>query len=339
MNKEADPIDGLLLKYPAFLEVVEILEECFASASASERKPEPWCFPLVGDSGVGKTTVVLYFKSRHPDVLRKKYVEIAVLFVRVPKSPTIRSFVQRVLKALGDPYWYRGTLGMLTGRVVDEMKKHKVRVMVLNDFQFFLDTRYNTPYEVADYIKGELCEPCGISVVAVGLKEGTLNVIRKNRQLDSLFMAAYELRAFEWNDSGDRTTFRGMLRKIRSDLKSHYDFPDIDGEDLSYRLWYASYGIMRYLMKIIRGACAIARLHRTRKITIEMLSKAYLRYVRRRNPKADNPITKPDFNWKTAPEMTRPVAEEDEFNEEDNSTPKLATKRRRKSQKKMRLPV
>jgi hypothetical protein len=141
MNKKADPIEGILLKHPAFNEVVEILEECIASSG----KAEPLCFALVGDSGVGKTTLLLYLKSQHPDVPGEKCVKISILFIRVPKAPTIRSFVQRILKALGDPYWYRGTLGMLTGRVVDEIKKHEVRVIVLNDFQFFLDTRYNTP--------------------------------------------------------------------------------------------------------------------------------------------------------------------------------------------------
>jgi len=274
MTEWMDPSERVLVKYPLFKTAVARIQACFNSYGTAA---EPDCCPIVGESGGGKTTIISYFASLHPRVDHKSGVEIPVLLAKVPARPTVKSFAETLLYQLGDPLWSRGNTVSKSIRLRELLKRCGVRILALDEFQHFVDTRQaNIPNEVADWLK-EQVEETGLAIVVLGLQR-CLEVLKQNEQLRRRFGATLRVGAFRWEDKDDRTTYRAFLRAVQEQLPE-YVMPPLADLDMAFRLHYASYGLIGYTMKIIRGAARIARDHPRREITLGTLAQSFREHV------------------------------------------------------------
>src|SRR5207245_4013237 len=98
-------------------------------------------------------------------------------------------------------------------------------------------------------------------------------VLRQNEQLRRRFGATLRVGAFRWDSKDDRTTYRAFLRAVQEHLPE-YDMPSLSDVEMAFRMHYASYGLIGYTMKIIRGAARIARCHPRRQITLQTFSQS-----------------------------------------------------------------
>jgi Cdc6-like AAA superfamily ATPase len=302
VNLEMDPAEQLLIKHSRFLEIYGELQECF---EASGTTADPMNKAIVGPSGTGKSTVAAYFENQYPTEKHDEADVHKVLLVRVPTDVTRIGLAATFLKRLKEPYPARGSLHNLTDRVDEALSKgegsHGIRLVILNEFQHFIDSKFGVPYETADWLKDRI-EESGLPFVILGLDYG-LELLDQNEQLFRLFPETIEINPFTWEDLNDRRDFRGVLREIRLNLADSYQFPDMERVELAFRLHYASFGLIGYLMKIIRGAARLAREAETKKVTQEMLAQAYSKLVR---GKKLNPLRENAFNQKTAPQLVLP---------------------------------
>src|ERR1700693_2035903 len=83
--------------------------------------------------------------------------------------------------------------------------------------------------------------------------------------------------------------------------------PNLADLDVAFRMHYASYGLIGYTMKIIRGAVRIACTHPRRQITLRTLSQAYADYVWSDRLSDPNPFGE-KFDCGKAPPMALPSA-------------------------------
>ena len=74
-----------------------------------------------------------------------------------------------------------------------------------------------------------------------------------------------------------------------------------------YRDHYASYGLIGYTMKIIRGAARIARCHPRRQITLQTLSESFAEHVWSERLEDPNPFID-GFDCDKAPPIILPSA-------------------------------
>ncbi|MHB8656199.1 MAG: TniB family NTP-binding protein [Terriglobia bacterium] len=274
MNNLTDPSERVLVKYPLFQSAVARIQACFDSYGTAA---EPDCCPIVGESGGGKTTIISYFASLHPRADHKSGVEIPVLLAKVPARPTVKSFAETLLYQLGDPLWARGNTVSKSIRLRELLKRCGVRLLALDEFQHFVDARQaSIPNEVADWLK-EQVEETGLAIVVLGLQR-CLEVLKQNEQLRRRFGATLRVGAFRWENKGDRTTYRAFLRAVEEQLPE-YVMPPLADLDMAFRMHYASYGLIGYTMKIIRGAARIARSHPRREITLRTLAQSFREHV------------------------------------------------------------
>ena len=162
-------------------------------------------------------------------------------------------------------------------RLRELLKRCRVRLLALDEFQHFVDVRRaNIPNDVADWLK-EQVEEAKLAIVVLGL-ERCLEVLRQNEQLRRRFGATLRIGAFRWNVKEDRTAYRAFLRAVQDQLVD-YAMPALSDTDVAFRMHYASYGLIGYTMKIIRGAARIAVGHPRRQITLHTLSQSFAEHV------------------------------------------------------------
>jgi hypothetical protein len=305
MVSEKDITERVLIKYPRFEMAYNALQDAY---DGYQVQAQPSCTALLGCSGAGKSTVGMYFLEQHPQIEHEGWTEYLVLFVTVPPQVTPRSFAAEMLTALKDPFPSRGTTADL-GRRIDralgpQEGGHRVRLVILNECQRFADSRWVVLYETANFLR-ERIETSGSAFVLLGLEYGS-ELIDENDQLQRLFDETILIEPFSWANKRDQDEFRGILKSLSSALSQKYEFPDdLTEPDLAFRLWYASFGLIGYLMKIIRGAAALARKVGSHTITRSLLAKSYIKHIREKNSK-QNPITDKGFTSDTAPALVLP---------------------------------
>ena len=302
MAELMDPSERSLVKYPLFKTAVARIQACFDSHDSAA---EPDCCPLVGESGSGKTTIISHFASLHPRIDHKWGVEVPVLIAKVPARPTVKSFAETLLFQLGDPLWSRGNTVSKSIRLRELIKRCRVRLLALDEFQHFVDVqRASVVNDVADWLK-EQVEEARLAIVVAGLQR-CLEVLRQNEQLRRRFSATLRVGAFRWELKEDRTTYRAFLRAVQEQL-SDYEMPGLSDVDMAFRMHYGSYGLIGYTMKIIRGAARIARCHPRQQITIRTLSQSFAEHVWAERLDDPNPFAE-NFDSGKAPPTTLPSA-------------------------------
>jgi hypothetical protein len=83
--------------------------------------------------------------------------------------------------------------------------------------------------------------------------------------------------------------------------------PSLSDIEMAFRMHYASYGLIGYTMKIIRGAARIARDHPRRQITLQTLSQSFAEHVGSERLDDPNPFVE-TFDCDKAPPLTLPSA-------------------------------
>jgi energy-coupling factor transporter ATP-binding protein EcfA2 len=302
MKESMDRCERILVKYPLFKTAIARIQASFDSHDATA---EPDCCPLVGESGSGKTTIIAYFASLHPRVDHKWGVEAPVLVAKVAARPTVKSFAETLLYQLGDPLWSRGNTVSKSTRLRELIKRCRVRLLALDEFQHFVDVRRaSIVNDVADWLK-EQVEEARLAIVVSGLQR-CLEVLRQNEQLRRRFGSTLRVSAFRWDVKEDRTTYRAFLSAVQEQLPE-YEMPILADLDLAFRIHYASYGLIGYTMKIIRGAARIACSHPRRQITLRTLSQSYADHVWSERLNEPNPFGE-KFDCEKAPPITLPSA-------------------------------
>ena len=81
--------------------------------------------------------------------------------------------------------------------------------------------------------------------------------------------------------------------------------PSLSDVAMAFRLHYASYGLIGYTMKIIRGAARIAHCHPRRQITLRTLSQSFAEHVWSERIGDPNPFTE-NFDCDHAPPILLP---------------------------------
>jgi hypothetical protein len=266
---------------------------------------QPLCKIITGLSGAGKSTIAAHFSARCPS--EDGYYSF--LRVTVPAEVTVRSFAEEVLTVLKDPYPSRGSAADL-GRRIDralgsEEGGHRVRVVVLDECQRFVDSRWTDLYQCANFIRQRI-ENSGSSFILLGL-EYSSSLLESNEQLQRLFDETITIEPFSWKSEDERDGFRIILKSLQKSLAHSYEFStDLAETDLSFRLHYASFGLIGYLMMIIRGAATLARANESNEISKDLLEKSYLKHVRGKDAKHPNPFNAPNFNPASAPAQELP---------------------------------
>lgn len=243
-------VESTLVPHTSFDTALQRIKQCLAHSLQS---PEPICLALVGESRTGKSRVLEETEQLMPRRRTSQGAVVSILRVTAPSRPTVKGVAGLMLKTLGDPKWESGTEINRTGRLEDQLGLCETKMVMLDEFQHFFDKGTQKIFhDAADWLK-TLVDHTKVTLVVSGL-ESCLPILRRNEQLSGRFLAPVFLRRFNWLDEVDRAEFQGILAAFNGSMAEFFAMPELDGEEMAFRFWCASGGLIGHLTKLLRQA-------------------------------------------------------------------------------------
>lgn len=253
------------------------LKELKAALRSVGRSANPICLHLIGDTRTGKSTMLEDFIQQHRRIVTPGGARQTVVYAKIPDKGTVKGLLERLLHALGDPYWYRGSETNQTHRLLTLLEQVGCRMIILDEFQHLADKGQKKRLRsTADWLK-MLVDSKQWALVAAGLPESA-SVIQSNRQLRERFDAPIKLPMFDWREADGRRQFRAILKAFQAQLHP-FELPDLASDAMAIRMYLATGGRIGIIAKLLDRAIRNAVDSGSIKIPVEDLQKAFHQVV------------------------------------------------------------
>lgn len=288
LSEKLSIANNIYVAYPRFKEILSAIEDCH---NFSNLKDEPECLFLKGETGAGKTTIFKSYAQKYPRVETDSGTIVKLLSVTIPSPATVKSVVSKLLWELGDPAYEKGTISNQTIRLIGLMKDCGVSLVFLDEFQHFIDRdSAKVLRTVSDWLKNLILDT-KVPMVLIGLPEAEA-VFKFNPQLSRRFANRYNLSPFSWTEDCGKE-FRTFLHAIESQLPLELE-SNLASEEMAFRFYYASDGIIAYVMKLVRYGTYLTLTEGLNKLDYPVLARAFEKYVRADKPYKKNPFLNDD---------------------------------------------
>lgn len=271
MKSNDNIIDYTLVPHSAFIDATSRIEQCFSYA---KRSCEPICIALIGESRTGKSRVLEESYIKHPKVRSKERLEVPILKVSVQSTPTIKGLAEQMLYSIGDPLFNVGTENIKAIRLRTLIGNAGTLMIMLDEFQHFYDKKlHKVSFYVTDWLK-ILVDDCKVALVVAGLPTCEA-VLAQNEQLVGRFLSPIIMPRFDWKNSIQREEFIAILGSFNEALSTQFDLPELDQQDMAFRCYCATGGLIGYLTKFLRQVECNAYYKGANRIDLEDLMIAH----------------------------------------------------------------
>ena len=243
-------VDTLVVPHSAFDKATKRVEQYYR---AVDRGSDPIVLPLIGESRTGKSSVLAYTEMAHPRQRLPERLLVPVLRLKTPSKPTVKGLAEQFLLGLGDPLFNQRESEIdKTNRLLKLLEECDTRMVMIDEFQHFYDkATHKVMHYVSDWLK-ILSDESRLAMVVSGLPS-CLAILSQNEQLAGRSMAAHTMPRFLWSDEVQRNEFIGVLESFQNGLQM-FDLPDLTSDDMAFRFYVATGGLIGYLAKILRQA-------------------------------------------------------------------------------------
>jgi hypothetical protein len=263
-------VERAYIGFPRFNRIGEKMAYCHQHSKIAA---EPECLLITGNTGAGKTTLCNVYAERYPRQASAEGLTVPVLATSIPALASAKNLVTRLLVALGDPAPHKGSQDNQTLRLTKLIEECGVELIILDEFQHFIDRDSNNILQnVANWLK-ELLNATRVPMILVGMPYSEI-VLRANDQLERRFTMREHLAPFGWENPEQQAEFKMFLRYLdellplpqRSNLSDH---------ETALRIYCATLGITGYVMKLVRRAAVIAVIGSMECVGLDLLAEVY----------------------------------------------------------------
>jgi type II secretory pathway predicted ATPase ExeA len=252
------------------------------------RLDEPNCLLITGESGCGKSTLRRTYVNQYPRLEVEDRTLIPVLHLELPSQPTVKNVAERLLIQLGDPFAEKGSAEGKTARIVTLMKECGVELVVLDEFQHFVDrSSEKVEYKVADWLKSVINDS-KVPFVLMGLPR-CHRILEVNEQLRRRFLPRVSLHRFRIDIQEERRQFFTVLKNLEKSLPLQSPSALCE-KTVVPRIYYATHGVIDHTMKLISESLNIALSEHRPTIDQDILRRAFERVIWAEARDQDNPF-------------------------------------------------
>lgn len=269
LNDRLRFMTSLVVPHPQFTHAVD---EIAARSKRVQIQEKGNAFCVEAETGGGKTTLAEIIQQAYPDIVTDELTIRRVVYFQVPPRPSSVSMSSSVLKALGDPRWFRGRADVLAQRSIHLLRECKTEIILLDNTHDIPERRTAKGVrEVGNWIR-DVIDHVPALFVSLGAKQG-MDVFRANNQARRRSPATVHIAYFDY------TTPSGISRLMRFLLELDICLPLSEMSGLSdletaKRIGVVTNGIPDYIVKIVTEALEQAIKHGREKIVWEDLRAA-----------------------------------------------------------------
>lgn len=274
-------INNTVVAHKVFSNAIDTYDQAISAIGSMNNSI---AFTLVGDSRVGKTTLLTYLKSKYSPKRNEEGVIHPVAYCCVPPQPSLRGLAISLLKGLNDPLLdsqkTSGESGerALKTRALKLIKECSVKAIILDESQHLTRApESKTTYAATEWIK-TLLDETNLVLIMAGLNS-TTNLFDQNEQLMGRCMSTVRLSRFDWVDSESRSEFLGTLYAFQQKMRD-FDLPELTEHDMSFRFYLATGGLLGYLSKLLTQAVWDAITEKRTVMKMEHFAVAYEKTMR-----------------------------------------------------------
>lgn len=169
-------VHELTIRHPRFEKLYKMLDSLRPDRSLGDYKHKPRHLFILGESGVGKSTLVEEYTRANPghvhtDEEGTEYDIRPVVYAEIPNPFTLVEFHQAIVRALGAPQFAKTSIGEVKRQAFTLLEKQKVEMLILDEVNYILEsTRFIRNQEAMEAIK-HLSNIGNVSIVLVGTPE------------------------------------------------------------------------------------------------------------------------------------------------------------------------
>ena len=304
----------LHITHPRLKSLIQEVDSC-ASFDQQAYPGTPQCLAILGEAGVGKTTFVqswIQSATQRLSVPSSEPPARPYVYFALPANATAKGILASCLSALGDPAPARGGEWMMMERLVKACRVSSVRLLFVDELQHLLNRETGRVRLACVELLVQIVKQTNLPVVFLGSQMEAETIIRANPQLERRVSALHILRPFEWNRTRPETLleFRSLMRTIDHHLP--FDPSGLGEEEEAYRMYYATDGILGWIMKLINYAAMKAIQAQEATLSRRRLAEAYETCIAPTTVGLGkvNPFATQDFHEGWHPESRRPTINE-----------------------------
>lgn len=283
----------IFIEHPRLKKLIRQIEHCHEYSKIDEDL-DPEGMVIKGVAGVGKSKLISRYAENFPRQEEADRTVVPVLIVTIPQSATVKSLVSELLEALGDPLADHGSAANQTRRLRKLIKECGVEMIIADEFQHFIDRDSDKVlHDVSDWLK-VLMDRTKKPIILIGMPRCD-KILEANEQLKRRFTLRECLEPFGWKTAKQQDEFRELLRHIDGKLPFNQR-SNLADPQMAFRIYYATGGVIGYVMKLIRRAALLAIRQSVEKLNAALLAYAFDKDLGKTFPHRKNPFRIADLS-------------------------------------------
>jgi hypothetical protein len=303
LAKRVSVLNNIVVHHKRFNELSQIIHDCHLLRRG---------VAILGHTGAGKSTLFKTYEKKYPRIKKGKsiggshaeYTSIPVLRVELDANSSPLNVASKMLEAMGDPLYHRGTEKNLTSRLKHFLVIAEVELIILDELQHLINTETKRVIsKAADWLK-QLLNDMGLPIVFGGIAGEASRIFEHNQQLDERFPHKEVLHGFKYSTNDEQREFRGFLKSIDLQLPLP-DRSKIYDPYLAEKICYATLGMPRTLNHLLVHAMINALKTGSDKLEEHHFQYGFGQLVFKTRPKVENPFHGKVFDLQTALEKEK----------------------------------
>ena len=250
---------------------------------------------LIGPTGVGKTVLLQKYASHFPSTVTAIGRQTPVLLVDAPDKCTTGEVASQILRGLKDSAPEKGTEGAKVDRVVQHFHRQGVELLIIDESQ---QVTAIDGFVIGNFIKN-LLNQTKAGILIAGLPSVS-QLDSMNAQFADRKRGDIRMSALNWQNRVDRQIYCQMLRALQDMMMFPIANFNLDDEAFAMRMSYASQGLMRRTVNIIREAEFIGRKLNSEELTVQDFAEGWARLHPHDDPEKNPFLSKIPDTWNTA---------------------------------------
>jgi DNA transposition AAA+ family ATPase len=275
INEKIAKVEQIYIWSPTLRDLIDLMNHC---REFSKIAAEPKSILITGEQGAGKSKLIERYLEGFPRIVTATETFVPILAVDVIMPATVKSLVEELLEALGEPGSEKGSIASRTRRLCNLLKKCKTELIILDEFQHLIDWKSSKVMKnISNWLK-VLMNRTKLPIVLIGMPNSVEILDTKgNEQLKRRFSARRRLEPFGWGEGeeeqDDMVNFLQNLDEALAEVLPKRS--GLDDSETACLIHSATGGAVHKIMKLIRGAAGAALTQGLDKIDLALLEEAY----------------------------------------------------------------